>query len=205
MGYEATYIVTIAARRKDYAHSCENASNIPNRPKEVQVKSSRTVVPLKKSRSDAKSRADPLSPEFRLAHWPFFHMNLAIRSYDTEMKRLLRSEKLDVARWRILMVAHEHQPVSVGEVAEQTIMEPSTAMRAMQRLESDALITIVTRRSDQRVSEAQLTPKGSATTERVLKAASRVYRQAFASLDAAQIETLIGLLAEVHQALRDPI
>ena len=169
------------------------------------MRSSRTVVPLKKSRSDAKRRADPLSPEFRLVHWPFFHMNLAIRSYDTEMKRLLRSEKLDVARWRILMVAHEHQPVSVGEVAEQTIMEPSTAMRAMQRLESDALITIVTRRSDQRVSEAQLTRKGYATTERVLKAASRVYRLAFASLDAPQVETLIGLLAEVHRALRNPI
>jgi len=126
------------------------------------VRSSRTVVPLKKSRSDAKRR-------------------------------------------RILMVAHEHQPVSVGEVAEQTIMEPSTAMRAMQRLESDALITIVTRRSDQRVSEAQLTRKGYATTERVLKAASRVYRLAFASLDAPQVETLIGLLAEVHRALRNPI
>jgi DNA-binding MarR family transcriptional regulator len=167
--------------------------------------SSQTGVQLKKCRTDAKSRADPLSPEFRLIHWPFFHMNRAIRSYDTEMKKLLKSERLDVARWRILMVAHEHEPVSVGEVAEQTIMEPSTAMRAMQRLRSDALITIVTRRSDQRVSEAQLTAKGRVTTERVLKAASRVYRQAFASFDAAQMETLIGLLAEIHRALRDPI
>jgi DNA-binding MarR family transcriptional regulator len=131
-------------------------------------------------------------------------MNLAIRSYDMEMKRLLRPEKLDVARWRILMVAHEHQPVSVGEVAEQTLLEPSTAMRAMQRLERDALIAIVTRRSDLRVSEARLTAKGRATTERVLKAASRVYRQAFTSLDAAQIETLLRLLTQVHRALRHP-
>jgi DNA-binding MarR family transcriptional regulator len=167
--------------------------------------SSRTGVQLKKTRSDAKSRADPLSPEFRLTYWPFFHMNRAIRSYDTEMKKLLKSEKLDVARWRILMVAHEHEPVSVGEVAEQTIMEPSTAMRAMQSLQRDALITIVTRQSDQRVSEAQLTAKGRLTTERVLKAASRVYGQAFAAFDAAQIETLIDLLSQVHRALRDPI
>jgi len=167
--------------------------------------SSRTGVQLKKARSDAKSRADPSSPEFRLMYWPFFHMNRAIRSYDTEMKKLLKSEKLDVARWRILMVAHEHEPVSVGEVAEQTIMEPSTAMRAMQSLQRDALITIVTRQSDQRVSEARLTAKGRVTTERVLKAASRVYRQAFAAFDAAQIETLIDLLSQVHRALRDPI
>lgn len=103
------------------------------------------------------------------------------------------------------MVAHEHEPVSIGEVAEQTIMEPSTAMRAMQRLRSDALITIVTRRSDQRVSEAKLTDKGRVATGRVLKAASRVYRQAFASFDAAQIETLIDLLVRVHGALRGPI
>ena len=154
---------------------------------------------------DAKRRADPLSPEFRLAHWPFYHMNLAIRSYDTEMKRLLKSSNLDVARWRILMIAHEHEPVSVGEVAEQAIMDPSTAMRAMQRLQQDGLITIVPRASDQRVSEAELTGKGRAATERVLKAASRVYQQAFASFDARQVEDLNGLLSRVHRALREPI
>jgi DNA-binding MarR family transcriptional regulator len=169
------------------------------------VGSSRTGVKPQKDISDAKSRGDPLSPEFQLVYWPFFHMSRAVRGYDTEMKRLLKSEKLDVARWRILWIAREHEPVSVGEVAEHTNMEPSTAMRAMQRLESDTLITIVTRRSDQRVSEAQLTAKGHATTERVRKAASRVYRQAFASFDAAQIETLNSLLAQIHRALRDPI
>jgi MarR family transcriptional regulator, organic hydroperoxide resistance regulator len=158
-----------------------------------------------RGRSDAKAMADPLSPGFLLQHWPFYHMNLAIRSYETEMKRLLKSAKLDVARWRILMVAHEHEPISVGEVAEQTIMEPSTAMRAMQRLEKDGLIAITTRPSDQRVSEASLTAEGHRAMERVLKSASRVYRQAFAAFDAAELETLNGLLARVHRALREPL
>jgi DNA-binding MarR family transcriptional regulator len=156
-------------------------------------------------RADAKSRADPLAPEFRLQHWPFYHMNLAIRSYDTDMKRLLKSASLDVARWRILMIAHEHEPISVGEVAQQAIMDPSTAMRAMQRLERDGLITITTRPSDQRVSEAELTSNGHAATQRVLKAASRVYRQAFGTFDAAEVEMLNGLLGRVHRALSEPV
>jgi MarR family 2-MHQ and catechol resistance regulon transcriptional repressor len=149
--------------------------------------------------------SDPQSPDFALIQWPFYHMNLAIRSYDTEMKRLLRSSGLDVGRWRILMIAHEHEPVSVGEVAEQAIMEPSTAMRAMQRLQADGLISISTRQSDLRVSEAILTDDGKAMMERVLKAASRVYHQAFESFSADEIGQLIALLSRVHGALRSPI
>jgi DNA-binding MarR family transcriptional regulator len=132
-------------------------------------------------------------------------MNLAIRSYDTEMRRLLKPWKLDVARWRILMIAHEHQPVSIGEVADQAIMEPSTVTRAMQRLQFDGLIKISTRSTDQRISEAVLTESGRDVMQRVLKAASRIYHQAFASFDPAETKQLMSLLARVHDALRNPI
>jgi DNA-binding MarR family transcriptional regulator len=121
------------------------------------------------------------------------------------MKRLLKSLKLDVARWRILMIAHEHEPVSVGEVAGQAIMEPSTVTRAMQRLETDGLIVISTRQTDQRVSEAMLTGEGRAAMQRVLKAASRVYHQAFASFSTKEVEALNTMLARVHESLREPL
>ena len=152
-----------------------------------------------------KRLGDPLAKGFTLKNWPFYHMNMAVRSYDTEMKRLLKSAQLDVARWRILMIAHEHEPVSVGEVAELTIMDPSTAMRAMQRLQRDALIEIATRKTDQRVSEATLTDEGRVAMQLVLKAASRVYHQAFASFDAEDIKALNGLLSRVNRALREPM
>jgi DNA-binding MarR family transcriptional regulator len=151
------------------------------------------------------SRSDPLSADFRLADWPFYHMNLAIRSYDTEMRRLLISAKLDVARWRILMIAHERAPVSVGEVVAQAIMEPSTVTRAMQRLQKDGLLLITTRPTDQRVSEAVLTDNGRAAMDRVLKAASMVYHQGFASFDKRDVDLLNSLLSRVHTALREPV
>jgi DNA-binding MarR family transcriptional regulator len=132
-------------------------------------------------------------------------MNLSIRSYETEMKRLLKSSKLDVARWRILMIAHEHEPVSVGEVAGQAIMVPSTVTRSMQWLQLGGLISISARVTDERISEAVLTEKGRTVMERVLKAASRIYHQAFASFDDEEIERLISLLARVHAALREPL
>ena len=155
--------------------------------------------------TDAKKRADPLSPNFRLEHWPFYHMNLAIRSYDSEMKRLLRSANLDVAKWRILMIAHEHEPVSVTEAAGQAIMEPSTVMRAMQRLEREGLIVIAPRQRDQRVSEAVLTDQGRKTMERVLIAASRTFHQAFADFEPEEVEQLNALLSRVHNGLRYPV
>jgi DNA-binding MarR family transcriptional regulator len=103
----------------------------------------------------------------------------------------------DVARWRILMIVRERQPVSFGEMAEHAIMEPSTVMRAMQRLHAEDLIRISTRASDARVSEAVLTPAGTLMMQRVLKAASHAFRQAFASFVDGEIEQLNGLLRRV--------
>ena len=71
--------------------------------------------------------SDPLSEDFRLADWPFYHMNRAIRSYDTEMRRLLREieqagspiDRIAALRehWRLdsVIVAKEE----VGPVLEQ--------------------------------------------------------------------------------------
>lgn len=153
----------------------------------------------------AKRRSDPASAEFRLAHWPFFHMNLAVRSYDVEMKRLLKSSGIDMPRWRILMLAREHEPISVSEVADQAVMELSTVTRAMQRLDADGLLEIRTRARDQRVSEARLTPRGRTMAERVIKAASRVFQQAFVDFGDEDVATLNALLARAHSALREPV
>lgn len=150
-------------------------------------------------------RVEPTADSFRLADWPFYHMNLAVRAYDTEMKRLLRPQGLDVARWRILLIVNERQPISVTEVANQVIMEPSTVTRAMQRLQNDGLLKIGTRFSDQRVSEATLTPKGVQATDKVRAAAARVFADAFADFKDKEIETLISLLQRAHSRLRTPI
>jgi len=157
------------------------------------------------SRGSARRRSDPTAAEFQLAYWPFFHMNMAVRSYDLEMKRLLKSSGIDMPRWRILMLAHEHSPISVSEVAERAVMELSTATRAIQRLAADGLINVRTRASDLRVSEAVLTAQGRAATERVIRAASRVFQQAFAGFSDAEITALNALLTRVHTALREPV
>jgi DNA-binding MarR family transcriptional regulator len=154
---------------------------------------------------DAKRLADPLSPEFRLEAWPFFHMNLAIRAYDTEMKRLLKPAGIDMPRWRILMIAHEQEPVSVGEVAGRAIMEMSTVTRAMQRLQVGGFLEMSTRPTDQRVTEARLTAEGRAAVERVLRAASRAFHQAFDGFSPEEVTSLNGLLARVYRGLREPI
>lgn len=150
-------------------------------------------------------RVDPTSADFRLADWPFYHMNLAIRAYDTEMKRLLRPFQLDVARWRILLIVNEHQPISVSEVATSVIMEPSTVTRAMQRLQRDGLIVVSTRSTDQRFSEAALTDLGGQMAKKVLEAAARIFADGFGGVSDAELGALISTLTKVHNRLRNPI
>jgi MarR family transcriptional regulator, organic hydroperoxide resistance regulator len=150
-------------------------------------------------------RSDPASPRFELGHWPFYHMNLAVRAYEAEMKRLLRATGIDVAKWRILMLAREREPISVSELAQLAIMEMSTTTRAIQRLAQDGLLKVSTRANDQRVSEVRLTPRGQAMAERVMEAAGRAYAQAFGGFSAEEVATLNALLRRAHTALREPV
>jgi DNA-binding MarR family transcriptional regulator len=151
-----------------------------------------------------RRRADPVSPDFSLSEWPSSHelVDPQLRGRNAATAALIPA---DVARWRILMIVRERQPVSFGEMAEHAIMEPSTVMRAMQRLHAEDLIRSSTRASDARVSEAVLTPAGTLMMQRVLKAASHAFRQAFASFEDGEIEQLNGLLRRVYGALRTPI
>jgi len=148
---------------------------------------------------DAKRRGDPASSTFRLEHSPFFLMNRTVAVYGLAMERALRAVGTDIPRWRVLMLAHEFGPISVGRIADGAVIKLSTATKVVQRLHREGLVSLKRGVRDARVTEVELTPGGSSAVEVIRDVASRLYQAAFQDFGATEIQALNAALARVHR------
>jgi DNA-binding MarR family transcriptional regulator len=107
---------------------------------------------------DAKRRGDPASKHFRLENSPFFLMNRTVAAYGLAMEQALRAVGTDIPRWRVLMLAHEFGPISVGRIADGAVIKLSTATKVVQRLHREGR-DLQRSLSDARVTEVELTTR----------------------------------------------
>jgi DNA-binding MarR family transcriptional regulator len=152
---------------------------------------------------DAKKRGDPAWKDFRLEYSPFFLMNRTVAAYGLAMERALRAVGTDIPRWRVLMLAYQHGPISVGNIADGAVIKLSTATKVVQRLHRDGLVSLRRGARDARVTEVQLTPAGGKAVEVIREVASRMYNVAFQDFAADEITALNGALVRVHQNLKN--
>ncbi len=150
---------------------------------------------------DAKHRGDPAHPAFRIADWPFYLITRTANRYEMDMENALKRIDMDLPSWRAMMLLHECSPSSVGEIAERAVIRLSTMTRVIQRLEKRGFATVSRRAADARVTDVYITAEGEAVVGQVREVASRIYQAAFKDLNAAEIETLNGLLLRVFENL----
>ena len=154
------------------------------------------------ARGNAKERGDPAAAGFRIEDSPFFQMNRTAGAYAFAMERALRAVDTDIPRWRVLMLAYERGPVSVGQIAENAVLRLSTATKVVQRLRDEGLVVLSRGRQDGRVTNVQTTAAGGAAVAIIRQVASGLYRRAFRDIDANDIQQLIRILSTVETNLR---
>lgn len=151
---------------------------------------------------DAKLLGDPKAAGFRIENSPFFQMNRTVGAYGLAMERALKAVGMDIPRWRVLMLAEERGPISVGAIAEDGVLKLSTATRVVQRLRDEGLVALRRSTADARVTEVQTTPAGSEAVTVIRDVASQVYRTAFRDVDGPAIDDLIDVLVRIQGSLK---
>jgi len=152
--------------------------------------------------NDAKARGDPAAAGFKLEDSPFFLMNRTVGVYGLAMERALRVVGTDIPRWRVLMLACEWGPLSVGDIADNGVLKLSTATKVVQRLRDEGLVRVRRRKADARITDVEATAAGHRAANIIRQVASQVYIGAFRDLSASQIEILNNALASVQTNLR---
>jgi DNA-binding MarR family transcriptional regulator len=154
--------------------------------------------------SSARRRADPADPSFELRYSPFVWLSRVSGRYLLDMGQALRRVRMDVPRWRVLMILHENDPASVSTIAELAVIKLSTMTRIVQRMQVDGLVTCAPRATDARVTEVRLTPAGIEAMEQARAPTSRIFRHAFHDVSDADMAAFTRVLQKLFDNLESP-
>lgn len=150
---------------------------------------------------DLRHLGDPGSEHFRVDAYPFYLLNRAVSRYNTIIESRLRAIQLDIPSWRVIMVLGETEPLPIGQVAKSAVINISTMMRIVERMERSGLIETVPSASDGRVTELILTPLGRAKLSAAREATAPVYRKLIRGFSANDFNVLHDLLGRLHDNL----
>lgn len=110
---------------------------------------------------------------------------------------------LDRALFPLLVGIERLGPIGVVELADRTGRDYTTVSRQVAKLESLGLVKRQPSASDRRVSEATVTAKGKAMTDRVDAARERIGIEIFKTWNPDDLDNLVRLMRKFADAVKD--
>lgn len=150
---------------------------------------------------DLRPFGDPGSEQFRVEAYPFYLLNRAVSRYNVVIEAELRRIGIDIPTWRVIMILGEKAPQPIGQVARSAVINISTMMRIVERMEAAGLITTSPSPHDGRVTELTLTGLGETKLAEARAITSPVYHRLIDGVSADEFDTLLKLLNLLHNNL----
>jgi MarR family transcriptional regulator for hemolysin len=127
----------------------------------------------------------------------------------TDVTRLMRKQfdrravrfGLTRAQWRALKRVHHGEGITQNDLAEFLEMEPIAVGRVIVRLQKAGVIERRAAPRDRRVWRLHLLPKAHAVVDDMEQIASDLFRQAQRGIAAADMKTMINVLARMKDNL----
>jgi DNA-binding MarR family transcriptional regulator len=150
---------------------------------------------------DLRPYGDPGSDDFRVDAYPFYLLNRTVSRYNIVIEAELRRIGIDIPTWRVLMVLGERSPLPIAQVAKSTVINISTMMRIVERMEKASLVEGRQSSADGRVTELLLTDLGREKLATAREVTAPFYRKLIKGFSARDFAKLIDLLNRLHDNL----
>lgn len=111
----------------------------------------------------------------------------------------LRNQGIKPSRWRVMSVLRSCGTLTIGKIAEHTLMEQPTVSRVITQLENDGLVIRQVSVGDSRATEVSLTPAGIAKLDAIVPNAYHHEHQALAGLSRAELAVLRSILGRIER------
>lgn len=150
---------------------------------------------------DLRPLGDPGSEQFQVEVYPFYLLNRAVSRYNVVIEAELRRIGIDIPTWRVIMILGEKEPQPIGQVARSAVINISTMMRIVERMETAGLIRTSPSTRDGRVTELTLTELGKIKLAEARSITSPVYRRLIDGVSSDEFSILLKLLNLFHDNL----
>lgn len=152
---------------------------------------------------DLRPFGDPGSDAFRVEAYPFYQLNRVVSRYNIVIEAELRRIELDIPTWRVLMVLGERSPLPLGQVARSAVINLSTMMRIVERMERAGLVRTTPNSEDGRVTNVGLTDDGRSKLAEARQATAPIFRKLIRGVSARDFSKLLRLLSLIHDNLEE--
>lgn len=155
---------------------------------------------------NGRSVYDPSNPGFRLENSPFYLMAHADYKYHEDMDKVLHKHGVSKPVYRIMTVLREHQPASIGALAEVALTKRSTVSRIVDRMQEQGLVSTEPNAEDNRITEVTLTAEGQQTLGKLTPIVGRQFVRATEGISDRDIAQLLKTLQKIsHNLSKLPI
>ena len=117
-----------------------------------------------------------------------------------EFHQVARAAGVPVAEWRILASLAGGEPLPVGRLAEIVIAPQPTVTRQLDRMAAKGLVERVAHESDRRLALVQITLKGEALADSLVRQARAHEKRVLAPFGPERAAALKQMLAELIEA-----
>lgn len=150
---------------------------------------------------DLRPLGDPGSESFQVDRYPFYQLNRVVSRYNVVIEAELRRIEIDIPTWRVLMILGEKCPQPVGQIAKLAVINISTMMRIVERMDKAGLIKSLPSASDGRITELTLTPAGRTKLAAARKVTAPIYQRLIRGFSANDFSQLLDLLSRLYANL----
>lgn len=153
------------------------------------------------AKSKERSAYHPTNADFKLENSPFYLMAHADFKYHEDMDKVLHKHGVSKPIYRIMTVLREHQPASIGTLAEVSLTKRSTVSRIIDRMLEQGLVTTAPNREDNRITEVTLTAAGQQMLRKLTPIVGRQFVRATEGISDRDIAQLLRTLQKISQNL----
>jgi DNA-binding MarR family transcriptional regulator len=111
----------------------------------------------------------------------------------------LRSQGIKPSRWRVMSVLRSRGTLTIGKIADHTLMEQPTVSRVITQLEKEGLATRRISAGDSRATEVSLTLAGVEKLDAIVVTAYHHQQEALGGLSSSELDTLRAILGRIEQ------
>ena len=132
---------------------------------------------------------------------PFYQTVRMLAQYYARMNTVLKPMGIDHARWRVLSLLVEHEPITVSEIADDCVVNISTMAKTINRMVVEGFVTVRTSSADARSTEVMISEKGRALLDKTREKTAEVFKEALGGLSKTELQVLNSLSARIFENL----
>jgi len=142
----------------------------------------------------AKRRRKKTGQSLFLDEYPLYYMSHVVAESQRNIQAAIRHLKITPSHWRVIFLLHDRGKLTISEISEQSLIEPSTLSRLLKSLEKRKLIDRVQDDQDQRYTKIHLTEEGQKIYRNIIPVVSRMLEFTLQDLSEADKKSLLRIL-----------